>query len=62
MKQLAREAVYVPTPGSLVVMWWLCISCSGETGNFDLEGQGQSPPPRHRRRQRQYPKAKTGLG
>ena len=35
--------------GSQVVMWWLCISCSAEAGNFDflvkfyLEGQGQSP-------------------
>ena len=24
------------THGSLVVMWWLCIPCSGETGNLDL--------------------------
>ena len=37
------------TQGSLVVMWWLCISFNGETGNFDffkvkfdLDGWGQS--------------------
>ena len=37
------------THGFLVVTWWLCISGSGETSNFDfsskfnLGGQGQSP-------------------
>ena len=36
--------------GSLVVVWWLCISSSGETRNFFksnltlAEGQGQLPP------------------
>ena len=24
------------THGSLLVTWWLCVSCSGETGNFDF--------------------------
>ena len=31
------------THASLVVMWWLCISSSGETWKFDLEGHGQMP-------------------
>ena len=24
------------THGSVVVMWWLCISCCGETGTFNI--------------------------
>ena len=37
------------THGALVVIWWLCISSSGEARKllkikFDLGGQGQLPP------------------
>ena len=32
------------THGTVVAIWWLCISSSGETRKFDLEGQGQLPP------------------
>ena len=35
------------THGSLVVIWWLCISSSGDTRKFDFlndfEGEGQLP-------------------
>ena len=47
MKQSGMWSI-LGTHGSLVVIWWLCISDSGETGKFDfqvrfdLEGQGQS--------------------
>ena len=24
------------THGSLMVLWWLCVSCNDETGNFNF--------------------------